>query len=182
MDESIGDLAAIRLRYPALAQAERDVFAHGQPREQRVRLKHHAAIRAGSRDLLPVQNDAAACRPVKACDDPEQRRFSAARRAEDGDEVVVADAEIGRFQRPPRRIALARRENAGDLIDLQLGHANLHGNSQALKALNRESDTRPINPMTMMPKMIWPVLSSAWLSVIMWPMPDDEPISSATMT
>ena len=23
----------------------------------------------------------------------------------------------------------------------------------------------------MMPKMIWPVLSSAWLSVIMWPMP-----------
>ena len=34
----------------------------------------------------------------------------------------------------------------------------------------------------MMPKMIWPVLSSAWLSTIMWPMPADEPISSATMT
>ena len=37
-------------------------------------------------------------------------------------------------------------------------------------------------PMTMMPKMIWPVASSAWLSVIMWPMPEDEPISSATIT
>ena len=131
---------------------------------------------------LPIQNDAAAGRPVKPGDDPKQRGFSAARRAEDGDEVVVADAEIGRLQRPRRRIALTRGEGTGDLIDLQFGHANLHGNSQALKALNRKSDTRPINPMTMMPKMIWPVLSSAWLSVIMWPMPDDEPISSATMT
>ena len=37
-------------------------------------------------------------------------------------------------------------------------------------------------PITMMPKMIWPVLSSAWLSVIMWPMPLDAPMSSATIT
>src|SRR5882724_1895060 len=182
MDEPIGDLAAIRFRNPALAQAERDVFAHGQPREQCVRLEHHAAIRARSRYLASVQNDAAACRPVKPGDDTEQRGFSTARRAEDGDEVIVADAEIGRFQGPRRRIALARREGARDLIDLQLGHANFHGNSQALKALNRKSDTRPIRPMTMMPKMIWPVFSRAWLSVIMWPMPDDEPMSSATMT
>ena len=131
---------------------------------------------------LPVEHDAPAGRPVEPGDDPQQRGLSAARRAEDGDEVVVADAEIGRLQRPRRRIALARGEGAGDLIDLQLGHANLHGNSQALKALNRKSEMRPISPMTMMPKMIWPVLSSAWLSVIMWPMPDDEPISSATMT
>ena len=34
----------------------------------------------------------------------------------------------------------------------------------------------------MMPKMICPVASSDWLSVIMCPMPDDEPISSATIT
>ncbi len=31
-----------------------------------------------------------------------------------------------------------------------------------------------MQPMTMIPKMICPVLSSAWLSVIMWPMPEDE--------
>ena len=129
-----------------------------------------------------IEHDAAAGRPVKAGDDAQQRGFSAARRAEDGDEVVVADVEVGRLQRPRRRTALARREGARDLIDLQLGHASFHGNSQALNALNRKSDTRPISPMTMMPKMIWPVLSSAWLSMIMWPMPDDEPISSATMT
>ena len=58
----------------------------------------------------------------------------------------------------------------------------LHGNSERLAALNRKSETNPIRPMTMMPKMICPVLSSAWLSTIMWPMPEDEPISSATMT
>ena len=34
----------------------------------------------------------------------------------------------------------------------------------------------------MIPKIICPVSSSAWLSMIMWPMPDDEPMSSATMT
>ena len=39
-----------------------------------------------------------------------------------------------------------------------------------------------MTPITMMPKIIWPVASSAWLSMIMWPMPDEEPISSATMT
>ena len=182
MDEPIGDLAALRFGNAALAQAERDVLAHGQPWEQRVGLKHHAAIRARARHLAPVEHDAAAGRPVEAGDDAQQRGFSAAGRAEDGDEVVVADVEVGRLQRPRRRMAVARREGARDLIDLQRGHASFHGNSQALKALNRKSETRPIRPMTMMPKMIWPVLSSAWLSVIMWPMPDDEPISSATMT
>jgi hypothetical protein len=39
-----------------------------------------------------------------------------------------------------------------------------------------------MTPITMIPKMICPVFSSAWLSVIMWPMPEDEPISSATIT
>ena len=49
-----------------------------------------------------------------------------------GVEVIVADGEIGRFQRPCRRITLARRKGARDLLDPQFGHASLHGNSQAL--------------------------------------------------
>src|SRR5919201_6321632 len=138
MDEAVGDLAAIRLGNPALAQPERDVFAHGQPWEQRVGLKHHAAIRARASYLLPVKNDTAAGRPVKPGDDAQQRRFSAARRSEDGDEIIVADVEIDRLQRARWRMALARGEGAGDLIDFQLGHASFHGNSQALKALNRK--------------------------------------------
>src|SRR5216683_3970653 len=182
MDEPIGDPAAFGFGNPALAQAERDVFAHRQPREQGVRLKHHAAVRARSRDFAAVEHDAAGRRPVKACDNAQQRGFSTAGRAEDGDEVVVADDKVDRFQSERRHMALVRREGTGGLIDLQRSHASFQGNSHALKALKRKSDTRPINPMTMMPKMIWPVLSSAWLSVIMWPIPDDEPMSSATIT
>ena len=58
----------------------------------------------------------------------------------------------------------------------------LHGYSRWFAHLNRKSETSPITPITMMPKMICPVLSSAWLSVIMWPIPDEAPISSATIT
>src|SRR5882757_2422987 len=182
MDESIGDPAAFGFGDPALAQAERDVLAHRQPREQCVRLKHHATVRARSRDFAAVEHDAAACRPIQARDNAQQRRFSTAGRAEDGDEVIVADDKFNRLQSERRHMALPRGEGAGDLLDLQRRHASFQGNSQALNALNRKSDTKPISPMTMMPKMIWPVLSNAWLSVIMWPMPDDDPMSSATMT
>ncbi len=170
------------LRCAALAQPEGDVLPHGQPRKQRVGLKHHATIGAWAGDFAPVECDPSAGRPIEAGDDPEQRRLAATGRAEDGDEVVVADVERGRLQRPGRRVAGAGGEGARDLIDPKQGHASFHGNSQALNALNRKSEIRPISPMTMMPKMIWPVLSNAWLSVIMCPMPDDEPISSATMT
>src|SRR4051794_28366007 len=182
LDKTVDDAAALGFAHAALAQAEGDVLTHRQPREQGVGLKHHAAICARARHLASVKHDAAGGRPVEACDDAQQRGFSAAGGTENGDEVVVADVEQGRLQRVGRRIAVARGKGAGDLVDPQRRHASLHGNSQALKALNRKSEMRPIRPMTMMPKMIWPVLSSAWLSVIMWPMPDDEPISSATMT
>jgi hypothetical protein len=56
------------------------------------------------------------------------------------------------------------------------------GKSLRFSALNARSVTRPNTPITMMPKMIWSVASSAWLSVIMWPMPLEAPISSATIT
>jgi len=46
-------------------------------------------------------------------------------------------------------------------------HASLHGNSARFSALKAKSETRPMTPMTMMPKMIWPVASSAWLAIIM---------------
>ena len=60
-------------------------------------------------------------------------------------------------------------------------HSEAQANRRRLRSLKAKSDTRPMTPMTMMPKMICPVLSSAWLSTIMWPMPLDEPMSSATM-
>ena len=57
-----------------------------------------------------------------------------------------------------------------------------HGNARRLSHLNSRSLANPIRPMTMIPKMIWSVASSAWLSVIMCPMPLEAPISSATIT
>ncbi|MHC2561173.1 hypothetical protein ACVIVD_003167 [Bradyrhizobium liaoningense] len=165
-DEGIGDLVPLVLRHAALAQAEGNVFAHRQPWEQRVGLEHHAAIGARPRHLAPVERDASAGRAVEAGDDAQQRGLAATGGTEDGDEVVVADDEVGRFQRPGRCVAVARGEGARDLFDLQGRHASFQGNSQALNALNRKSEISPISPITMMPKMIWPVLSSAWLSVI----------------
>ena len=63
-----------------------------------------------------------------------------------------------------------------------IGRAAPTGTARRLTHLKPRSLTSPIRPMTMMPKMIWSVASSAWLSVIMWPMPLDAPISSATIT
>src|SRR6185503_17434698 len=144
--------------------------------------KHHAAVGARTRHRGAVEQHAAGGGAIETGNDAQQRRLPATRWSQDGDEVVVGDAERDRFEGPSRCRAGASGKYAADVLDAELAHAKLHGNSQRLAALNRKSDTRPIRPMMMMPKMICPVLSSAWLSVIMWPMPDDEPISSATMT
>src|SRR3954453_10754013 len=181
-DEGVSDLVSLRLGHATLAQAEGDVLAHRQPGKQRVGLEHHAAIGAGAGHLASIEHHTSAGRAIEAGDDAKQRGLAAAGRAEDGDEVVVADHKISRLQCPGRGVAVARGKGSRDLFDLEDRHASLQGNSHALNALNRKSETRPISPITMMPKMIWPVLSSAWLSVIMWPMPEEEPISSATMT
>ena len=92
--------------------------------------------------------------------------------------IVRSVGSSARVGAPPRTPGKHPRH----VVDDELAHARLHGNSRRLPHLNRKSEIRPITPMTMMPKMIWPVASSAWLSMIMWPMPEDEPISSATIT
>ena len=73
-------------------------------------------------------------------------------------------------------------ERAAHALDREPAHARAQGNNRWFAHLNAKSDTSPMSPIMMMPKMIWPVLSSAWLSVIMCPIPDDAPISSATIT
>src|SRR5262249_59003123 len=104
------------------------------------------------------------------------------RRPQNGDEVVVGHRNRRRLERARRRAAAHTRENAPDALDRQLAHARLQGNRLRFPHLNTKSEISPITPITMMPKMICPVATSAWLSMIMWPMPEDEPISSATIT
>jgi hypothetical protein len=169
-------------RHAALARAELDVLHHRQPGKQRVALEHHAAVGAGAGDGPAVEGHGAGGRPVEAGDDAQQRGLAATRGAEDGDEIALAHRQVDGRQRLHRIAAAHAREGARDALDDDAAHIVLQGNSFWFTALNRKSEIRPMTPMTMMPKIIWPVASSAWLSMIMWPMPEDEPMSSATMT
>jgi len=54
-------------------RTEQDVLFYGQPGEERVRLEHHAAVRAGTLDRLAVEQDAPGGGPVEAGDDAQQR-------------------------------------------------------------------------------------------------------------
>ncbi len=84
-------------------QAELDVLAHRLPGEQRVLLKHHAAVGARSRDRIAVDGDFAAGRLEKAGDRVEQRGFSAARWADDRNEFagIDVDRSVATRPRPP---------------------------------------------------------------------------------
>src|SRR5688572_27425334 len=156
--------------------SEQDIVPNAQPRKQRIGLEHHAAIRTRAIDRLSVEEYAPGAGGLQPGDNAKQGRLAAAGRAEQAQEVVVFDAQIDALQRP------RRGECLGDAFDGELAQARLQANTRRLRALNRKSEIRPMTPITTMPKMICPVLSSAWLSMIMWPMPEEAPISSATIT
>src|SRR5690606_26460383 len=168
--------------HAALAQAKADVLFDGQPGKQRIALEDHAAVGTGALDRAPVEQHLALGRIVQPRHDAQERGLSTARWPEDGDEVVLFHIEID-GQKRLGRLALLAGEDPRDTLDRQLVHQMLlHAKRRRLAALNAKSEIRPMMPMMMMPKMICPVLSSAWLLTIMWPMPDEAPISSATMT
>src|SRR5690606_9255654 len=182
VDVGSDDVPGLGVPPPLLPEAEGDVLRHREPGKERVGLENHAPVGARAGDAAPVEPHLARAGPVEPRDDAQERGLAAAGRAENGDEVIGRDREVRRRQRRHRRPAAHPREGARDVVDDELAHASLHGKSQRLAALNRKSEMRPMRPMTMMPKMIWPVASSAWLSMIMCPMPEEEPMSSATIT
>ena len=176
------DFTALRRRHTFLAQPETYVVGDGKPRKQGIGLENHSALRPGNGDRHAAQNDLPGAGPIKAGDKPQQGGFAAARGADDRHEVVVCEGEIGRLERPRWRSPAHAWESARDAPDHQLAQARLQGNSRRFAHLNRKSEMSPMMPMTMMPKMICPVASKAWLSMIMCPMPDEDPINSATIT
>ena len=183
-NEELAALLLVGLAHAAFAQAEADVLRHREPGKERVALEHHAAVGARAIDALAVEQHLAGGRKVEPRDDAQQRRLAAARGAEDGDEVVLAHLEVDGQQRL-RALPLGAGEDARDALDGKLvvrHHSAAHAKRRRLSALKAKSDTRPMTPITMIPKMICPVFRSAWLSVIMRPMPDEEPMSSATIT
>ena len=78
------------------AQAEGDVVADAQVREQRVVLEHGvdaAHVRRQARDVAPVEEDAAGVRLLEAGEDAQQRRLAAAAGAEQGVELAALDLQ-----------------------------------------------------------------------------------------
>src|SRR5688572_31534570 len=123
-NEAVGDL------FPR-SGPKKYVLTHREPREKRVGLEHHPAVRAGPLDGLTIEERPARARHLEARDDPQERRLAAARRTQDAQEIVVGDFEIDALERP------GASEDLRDAVDHDLAHARLQGKSRRLNALNR---------------------------------------------
>ncbi|MNI70606.1 hypothetical protein D3C73_1264280 [compost metagenome] len=89
----IDDVLALRRRHATPLEAELDVLAHRQPREQRVALEHHAAVRAGAFDLLAANVNLTRGRFGQAGGEIQQARLAAARRPHQHSELLVRHFE-----------------------------------------------------------------------------------------
>ena len=87
----------LRLRHLRQLQAEGHVVVQRHVRIERVGLEHHrdaALRRRASLTTRSADPDFAAGRFLEAGDHPQQRRFAAARRADEDDELAVDDLEV----------------------------------------------------------------------------------------
>ena len=90
-------LRALRLGDLLVLEAERDVVGDVEVREQGVALEHRvdvAAVRRRLRDILAVQQDAPARRPLEARDHPQRRGLAAARRPDHREELAGRHVEV----------------------------------------------------------------------------------------
>ncbi len=87
---------------------ERDVLARGEARDQVVELEDEADVLApvarerglvGEREIVIAVVHVAAGRHVEPAEDVEQRRFAAARRAEQHDELALVEVEVDPAER-----------------------------------------------------------------------------------
>ena len=100
----------------------RIVAGLGVPSSGRVRLDDEPVARPGPGHGLVVQPHAPARWHTEPGDDPQQRRLAASRRAEDRDEVVVLDGEVGALERLRRRPAVHAGKLACNALDPQKAH------------------------------------------------------------
>lgn len=78
-------------------QSELHVLPNRQVRENRVILEHHADVALGRIqivDHLLSKVKRTAFNGIEACDHPQQRRFAAAGRAEEGEKLSLMDIQI----------------------------------------------------------------------------------------
>src|SRR6185503_5330939 len=80
-------------------QTEHHVLFHGAPGEERVALEDHAAVRAGTGDLMAVDENFAARRLIETGVDADERGFSAAGWTENAEEFATVEIEGNVFER-----------------------------------------------------------------------------------
>ena len=88
----------------------------GQPGEQGIFLEHDAAVDPGTGDRPAVDQQRPGAGPQEAAEQIQQRAFAAAGRADDADELALADIEI----------YLIERSHAGTILHRHAGDANSH--------------------------------------------------------
>src|SRR4051812_12309377 len=118
--EQLADASRALALVPAAdLQPELDVLRGRHVREQRVRLEHHAHValrRRDVRDVLAVDDDPAAVGSIEAGDEPQRRRLAAARRAEQREELALAELHLDPVER------LDGAEVAVQVPELEVGH------------------------------------------------------------
>ena len=96
----------VGLRIAGHPQAEAQILLDGHVRIERVGLEHHGDAAIGRLDIvhhLAADGDLAAADVLEPGDHPEQRRFSAAGRADEDDEFAVLDVDVGAMDDLDRR-------------------------------------------------------------------------------
>ena len=112
----------LRARCPDVLEAERHVLVHRHVGIERVGLEHHrqSALRGRNVvDATPVEREIALGDGFEAGDHSQQRRFAAARRADEDDEFSVADGKIDAIDDGSASVTL------DDALELEAGHGGL---------------------------------------------------------
>ena len=118
------DRVALGFRHAAHPQTELHIVDDVEPRHERVLLENDAALGAGTRHPLAVQNDFAFRRQHEPGDARQERGLAAAARAERDDEVPRIEREIDVGERERRATAAAGVVDA-EVADFELAQADL---------------------------------------------------------
>src|SRR5690606_1702785 len=117
-------------RFLAHAQRESDVLKDAHMRPDGIGLSDHShaarfrrqkniGVSTGIGHFTAIDNDLARVRPLEAAASARRRRFPAAARAEENEELTLLDFETDPVDRPEASIALAEVSYAGKTRQLQ---------------------------------------------------------------
>ena len=117
---AVDRLADLGLRRAPVAQAEGEVVVHAHVLIERVVLEHHGDVAVARRQVIDqaiADADLAAAHVLEARDHAQGGRLAAARRADQHDELAVADRDVDAVH------DLELAERLADAADLDLCHA-----------------------------------------------------------